>query len=168
LDLQLSYSPHVALLLKNLEKIYFHECQFEIRQADAASCRDVARRAHAGATPPRRPAPALRRASLPEPPRAFPTQSLCPEVAHTSRGPEVRAAHLPAPWNVTPPYVLPVRRSTVAAQSSSPARAAPSLVLLLALRYIGAAAHSPTRRPPPAANRAAADAPCDAPGFRPG
>jgi hypothetical protein len=91
-------------------------------QADAAPCRDVAPRLPNAAAPSR-------------------------GGTHAEGVPE-SALPLPAPWDVAPPYVLPARRGTVAARSSSPARAAPSPVLLLARPLKGAAAHSPTRSPP--------------------
>jgi hypothetical protein len=90
-----------------------------------------------------------RRASVLEPPRAFPTQPLHPEVARTPRGPEVRAAHLPALWNVTPPYVLPALCRTDAALSSSPCPRCPSPVLLLALHLFRRRCLHRSAQPPP-------------------
>jgi hypothetical protein len=103
---------------------------------------------------------ALRRASVHEPPRAFPTQSAPSRGGTQAEGPESPRRPPARSPNRAPPYVLPARRGTVATRPPScPARvASPRFPLvhieahaykepLLLLRCAGP---SPRSNPPPA------------------
>jgi hypothetical protein len=100
-------------------------------------------------------------ASAPRAPRLpgrAPTEGCSFPRPHALQGSLKSVPRRTVPWNVAPPYVLPARRCTDVARSSSPCPRYPSPVLLLTLRFIGAAVPSPDPQtpPPPNADRAAA------------
>jgi hypothetical protein len=113
---------------------------------------------------PRRHAPG-RLGRPPASPSEPPTRLLRPLAPSQRSSLLTHAARVPRPSNAAPPYVLPCPTPYEAARSSSPCPRCPSPVLLLALRYIGAAVPSPRRAepPPPNADCAARRPPCARP-----